>query len=315
MKILVSGDRNWTDVDCIREVLKKYDPKETTLIHGAARGADTIAANVAAEMGFKKILPFKAEWDRYGRAAGPIRNGVMLNVGKPDRVIAFHSNIAESKGTKDMLERAKKAGVPTELHEEIKMYDKPFIDNLTDRARRVMQTANNEAVKAESAYVNTGHLLTAILMEGKGLGAKALLDTQPVLTPDELRAELKILMESAAAARDTMHGDDKTGGPRHSPRLKRAFELSLIEARERDHGFVGTEHLLLGILREGAGVGCTILQRLHIDERKVRQAVNNYLVGRANALAQAAKDAKPADFILGELAKIQESINAIREEL
>ncbi len=118
VKILVSGDRNWTDENSIREVLNKYDPQETILIHGAARGADTLAANVAAELGFKKILPFKADWKQYGRAAGPIRNGQMLTEGKPDIIIAFHSDIEASKGTKDMLKRAKKAGITTELHEE-----------------------------------------------------------------------------------------------------------------------------------------------------------------------------------------------------
>ena len=113
MKILVCGDRNWTDEEKIRKELSKF-PVGTVVIDGAARGADSIANKVAMEMGFD-TWRFPADWHHSGRSAGPIRNLEMLTRGKPDLVIAFHSKIWESKGTKHMLSIARKAGVETRL--------------------------------------------------------------------------------------------------------------------------------------------------------------------------------------------------------
>ena len=86
------------------------------VIHGAARGADTIAADLAKGMGMK-VLPFPAKWDRYGRAAGPIRNRQMLWEGHPDVVHAFHTDLEASNGTADMVKQAEKAGIPVVIHD------------------------------------------------------------------------------------------------------------------------------------------------------------------------------------------------------
>lgn len=115
MKLLICGDRHWTQEAPIRKVLERYEPTAVTVIHGDAPGADRIAGRIANEMGFS-VDPFPAEWEKYGRPAGPIRNRQMLKEG-PDLVVAFHSDIESSKGTKDMLEISNKAGVATELHE------------------------------------------------------------------------------------------------------------------------------------------------------------------------------------------------------
>lgn len=80
------------------------------IIQGGARGADLIARDRCAYHDIK-FQTFPAEWDRYGKAAGPIRNQQMLDEGKPDCVIAFHDDIENSRGTKDMVERARKAGL------------------------------------------------------------------------------------------------------------------------------------------------------------------------------------------------------------
>lgn len=112
MRVLVCGDRHWADKDKIREVLSSV-PNLEAVIEGEAKGADTLAREVAEELGVP-VLPFPANWVRYGRAAGPIRNRQMLG-GKPDLVIAFHNNIGESRGTKNMLGLAKDAGIPTRL--------------------------------------------------------------------------------------------------------------------------------------------------------------------------------------------------------
>lgn len=115
MKVLVTGDRNWNRMDIIERELRKLS-KDTIIIHGTARGADTIAKFVAERLGMV-VRPFKPEWHIYGRAAGPIRNQKMLDEGKPDLVLAFHENLDESVGTKDMVTRARKAGLKVILIE------------------------------------------------------------------------------------------------------------------------------------------------------------------------------------------------------
>ncbi len=84
------------------------------VISGAARGADHIAARVAFEEGFD-VVEFPAQWKKFGRKAGPIRNQQMLDEGKPTFVFAFSLDILQSKGTLDMVTRATQAGVPVVL--------------------------------------------------------------------------------------------------------------------------------------------------------------------------------------------------------
>lgn len=125
MRVLVCGDRNWTDRSIIYAILNGYswatdfdDGKKLVLIEGGARGADRFAAMWASlgdendEPGQIEHLAFPADWERYGKGAGPIRNQQMLTEGQPDVVLAFHDNLAESRGTADMVRRAKAAGVP-----------------------------------------------------------------------------------------------------------------------------------------------------------------------------------------------------------
>jgi len=110
LRLLICGDRNWSDGNAIREVIEKFKP--LIIIEGECSGADTLARLSAETMGIE-VLRFPADWEKYGRAAGPIRNSQMLKEGNPDIVVGFHYKIDESKGTKDMLTRAKKAGKPT----------------------------------------------------------------------------------------------------------------------------------------------------------------------------------------------------------
>lgn len=113
--ILVCGDRDWTDTETIRRELSRF-PKGTRVIHGAARGADEIAGRVATELEFE-VIPFSADWPKYGSAAGPIRNQEMLesllhqDPEEPKLVLAFHRDLSKSKGTADMVKRARSAGV------------------------------------------------------------------------------------------------------------------------------------------------------------------------------------------------------------
>lgn len=112
MRVLISGDREWTDKKRIREYILSRPDVITYVIEGEARGADTLAREVANELGIR-VMPFPANWKRYGRGAGPKRNQQMLDEGKPDEVCGFHDDIRESKGTRDMLRRALAAGIKT----------------------------------------------------------------------------------------------------------------------------------------------------------------------------------------------------------
>lgn len=108
MRVLICGDRNWDNEQIIRETLEHLIilyGENLILIEGEARGADSISAEMAEDLGMSedRIKRFPAKWKIYGRAAGPIRNKEMLRRGKPDLVIAFNNDIAKSKGTKHML--------------------------------------------------------------------------------------------------------------------------------------------------------------------------------------------------------------------
>lgn len=108
MKVLVCGGRDFSDGPSMWKALGEIDDAQgiTTVIEGGARGADQYAYNWAAER-FIRVEHFVADWARYGKAAGPMRNQQMLREGKPDLVVAFPGG----RGTADMVRRAKEAGV------------------------------------------------------------------------------------------------------------------------------------------------------------------------------------------------------------
>lgn len=115
MKVLFSGDRNWINWKSVSKVLDGLDPEEDEIIVGDARGLDTTARVLAIQKGFKVNGPHKAEWDKHGKAAGVLRNIVMLDL-CPDLVIAFHPNLENSKGTKHCVKEAQKRGIKVEVH-------------------------------------------------------------------------------------------------------------------------------------------------------------------------------------------------------
>ena len=120
MKVLVCGTRQWANKELIRQTfIEQLPPHYNTLIHGAARGADTLASEVAREgTQFSAIMAFPAKWKKYGKRAGYIRNAEMLGIGKPELVIAFWDG--KSPGTKMMIELARAAKVKVVVIEEPK---------------------------------------------------------------------------------------------------------------------------------------------------------------------------------------------------
>lgn len=123
MRVLVCGDRHWKNKELIRKVLLQLWQKDGRVdffvIEGAAPGADTLAHQVREEEGWPGRR-FPADWAGLGKAAGPIRNQKMLDIGDPHLVLAFHNNLKDSKGTADMLRRARRAGIPIRLVKEKK---------------------------------------------------------------------------------------------------------------------------------------------------------------------------------------------------
>ncbi|MGJ5032420.1 DUF2493 domain-containing protein [Bradyrhizobium sp. HKCCYLS2038] len=109
-RVLVCGGRDFSDAGYLFVVLDHYQREASgfeCIIQGCARGADTLAGEYGDARGIY-VLPFPADWERDGRAAGPIRNGRMLREGRPTLVIAFPGG----RGTADMIHQARAAGVP-----------------------------------------------------------------------------------------------------------------------------------------------------------------------------------------------------------
>ncbi len=119
MRLLVCGSRTWTDRPRLRQVLDQvvsdHSDGQVTVIEGDARGADRLAGQLAHQRGWR-LERYPADWTREGRAAGFRRNARMLRQGRPDLVVAFTVGpLQHSRGTADMVRRARAAGVPVQV--------------------------------------------------------------------------------------------------------------------------------------------------------------------------------------------------------
>jgi hypothetical protein len=116
IRLLACGSREFTDARLVNQTLDAIHAETPVdlLIEGEARGADTLALEWATSRDVP-VRGFPADWGRYGKGAGVFRNQAMLDVGKPNLVVAFHDHLATSKGTADMVRRAVKAGVPVRV--------------------------------------------------------------------------------------------------------------------------------------------------------------------------------------------------------
>jgi hypothetical protein len=124
MRVLITGDREWKDASKIRQVLMvlKTAHPDAIIVQGGARGADSIAKIIGTELfGERQVETYPADWTRHGKAAGPIRNQQMLveshqraelDGHRLEHAVAFHADLAHSKGTKDMVQRLERAGIP-----------------------------------------------------------------------------------------------------------------------------------------------------------------------------------------------------------
>jgi hypothetical protein len=110
VRVLICGSRDWTDEKMIEDYILTLK-EGSVIIEGECPGADKIAKKCGKKHGFE-VEGYRADWDLHGDKAGPIRNKRMILEGKPDKVVAFHDDISKSRGTKDMINKAKDYGIP-----------------------------------------------------------------------------------------------------------------------------------------------------------------------------------------------------------
>src|SRR5262245_17654687 len=141
-------------------------------------------------------------------------------------------------------------------------------ERFTDRARKVMQLANQEAQRFNHEYIGTEHILLGLVKEGSGVAANVLKNLEVDLR--KIRLEVEKLVQSGPEM-VTM------GKLPQTPRAKKVIEYSMEEARNLNHNYVGTEHILLGLLREQEGVAAQVLVNMGLKLEEVREEVLNLL--------------------------------------
>ncbi|OCG74777.1 ATP-dependent Clp protease ATP-binding subunit [Microbacterium sediminis] len=144
-----------------------------------------------------------------------------------------------------------------------------MFERFTDRARRVVVLAQEEAKMLNHNYIGTEHILLGLIHEGEGVAAKALESLGVSL--DAVRERVQDIIGQGQ--------QQPTGHIPFTPRAKKVLELSLREALQLGHNYIGTEHILLGLIREGEGVAAQVLVQLGADLNKVRQQVIQLLSG------------------------------------
>src|SRR5687767_7951424 len=158
-----------------------------------------------------------------------------------------------------------------------------MFERFTDRARRVVVLAQEEARMLNHNYIGTEHILLGLIHEGEGVAAKAL-------------ESLGISLEAVRQQVEDIIGQGQSAPTGHipfTPRAKKVLELSLREALQLGHNYIGTEHILLGLIREGEGVAAQVLQKLGADLNRVRQQVIQLLSGYTGGKEAASGEAAP----------------------
>ena len=146
-----------------------------------------------------------------------------------------------------------------------------MFERFTDRARRVVVLAQEEARMLEHGYIGTEHLLLGLIHEGEGVAAKTL--ESMGISLDAVRQQVEVIIGRGQHA--------PSGHIPFTPRAKRVLELSQRESDQLGHYSIGTEHILLGLVREGDGVAAQVLVKLGADLHRLRQQVVQVLQGSA----------------------------------
>jgi ATP-dependent Clp protease ATP-binding subunit ClpC len=140
-------------------------------------------------------------------------------------------------------------------------------ERFTDKARKLLQMAEQEARRLKHGYIGTEHILLGLVKEGSGVAAHVLKNLGVEL--QEIQIEIEKILDS---------GPDRVMGKLpQTPRAKKVIEYSMEEARGLNHNYVGTEHILLGLIREAEGVAAQVLMKLGLKLEDVRAEVVNLL--------------------------------------
>ena len=156
-----------------------------------------------------------------------------------------------------------------DLYSPIFRKENPMFERFTDRARRVVVLAQEEARLLNHNYIGTEHILLGLIHEGEGVAAKALESLG--ISLEAVRNQVQEIIGQG--------GSSPSGHIPFTPRAKKVLELSLREALQLGHNYIGTEHILLGLIREGEGVAAQVLVKLGADLSRVRQQVIKLLSG------------------------------------
>ena len=146
-----------------------------------------------------------------------------------------------------------------------------MFERFTDRARRVIVLAQEEARALQHNYIGTEHLLLGLIREGEGIAAKAL--TAKGVSLDDTRKQVEEMIGKGTAA--------PNGHIPFTPHAKQVLELSLREALQLGHSYIGTEHILLGLIREGEGVGTQVLIKMDVDLGELRSTTIDLIRGNS----------------------------------
>ena len=177
-----------------------------------------------------------------------------------------------------------------------------MFERFTERARRAVAQAQEEARMLDHGYIGTEHILLGLIREGEGVAARAL-------------ESLGIRLDAVRQQVEEIIGRGQQAPSGHipvTPRAKKVLELSLREAQQLGHNYIGTEHILLGLLREGDGVAAQVLVKLGADQNRVRQQVIQLLHGHQ------AEEPEPGPYAARELRMlpgVQARLEAVEQRL
>jgi ATP-dependent Clp protease ATP-binding subunit ClpC len=179
-----------------------------------------------------------------------------------------------------------------------------MFERFTDRARRTVVLAQEEARLLQHNYIGTEHLLLGLIHEGEGVAAKALESLGIGL--DAVRQQVEEIIGRGQQA--------QSGHIPFTPRAKKVLELALREAIQLGHNYIGTEHILLGLIREGDGVAAQVLVRLGADLNRTRQRVIEVLHGHSEA-GLVGRVRRGDDSLADQLASIAARLGTIERRL
>lgn len=172
----------------------------------------------------------------------------------------------------------------------------------TERAQKVLALAQEEAIRLAHNNIGTEHILLGLIREGEGIAAKALQALG--LGSEKIQTEVEALIGVGQEASKTIH---------YTPRAKKVIELSMDEARKLGHSYVGTEHILLGLIREGEGVAARVLNNLGVSLNKARQQVLQ-LLGSSEATGSSQQSSSSAHANTPTLDSLARDLTVIAKE-